>query len=68
MTDAIIEELWRIKDAIAREYGDDVDAFVAHLRAQGLSPGQRVVDLRATRTADKAMHPTRIRTRAGVRL
>lgn len=57
MTDPIIEELWRIKDEVAREYGDDVDAFVAHLRAQGSSPGQRVVDLRATRRTEQGHAP-----------
>lgn len=53
MTDEIIEELWQIKDGIAREYGYDVDALVAHLKAQALSPGQRVVDLRAMRVAEQ---------------
>ncbi len=57
MADEIIEELWRIKDGIAREYGYDMDALVAHLKAQGPSPGQRVVDLRAKRIAEQR-HPT----------
>ena len=32
MPDELIEELWQIKDGIAREHGYDVDALVAHLR------------------------------------
>jgi hypothetical protein len=56
MTDAIIEELWRIKDGIAREYGGNVDAFVAHLKAQESVAGQRVVDLRARKIAEQR-HP-----------
>jgi hypothetical protein len=51
MADEIIEELWNIKDGIARDYDYDIDALVAHLTALAPSPGQRVVDLRATRTA-----------------
>ena len=47
MADKIIEELWRIKDGIAREYGYNVDALVAHLKTKGLSAGQESVDLRA---------------------
>jgi hypothetical protein len=32
MPDEVLTELWRIKDDIARQYGNDVDALVAHLR------------------------------------
>ena len=45
MADEIIEELWRIKDGIAHEYG------VAHLKTKGLSAGQKAVDLRSLKTA-----------------
>jgi len=51
MADEIIEELWKIKDAIARECAYDVDALVAHLKAKGPAPGQKVMNLRATKTA-----------------
>ena len=57
MSDAIIEELWAIKDGLAREYGCDVDAFVAHFRAQGSAPGQEVVDLRGRRSAEQSHAP-----------
>ncbi len=51
MADEIIEELWKIKDGIAREHAYSVDALVAHLNAKGLSPGQKVVDLCGMKTA-----------------
>ena len=47
MADEIIEELWRIKDSIARDHAYSVDDLVAHLQAKGLSLGQKVVDLHA---------------------
>ena len=53
MADKIIEELWNTKDGIAREHDYDVDALVAHLSDLAASPGQRVVDLRAARTAER---------------
>ncbi len=45
MTDEIINELWEIKDAIAREHGYDLDALAAHLKTRTRPKGQRVVDL-----------------------
>ena len=53
MPDELIEELWRIKDGMAREHGYDVDALVAHLRARERAESRRVVDLRAAREAAK---------------
>ena len=37
MPDEIIEELWKIKDSIAREHGNDVRQLVAYL--QSAQPG-----------------------------
>ena len=34
VSDAIIAELWRIKDAMAREHGYDVEALAAHVRGR----------------------------------
>ena len=51
MSDEIIEELWRIKDGIAREHGYDVERLAAGLRNRVPEPGRRVVDLRAVREA-----------------
>ena len=47
MADEIIEELWKIKDAVAKEYGYDVKALVAHLRANKHEEDNLVVDLRS---------------------
>ena len=49
MSDEIIEELWRIKDGIAREHGHDVERLAAGLRSREPAPGRWVVDLRAVR-------------------
>jgi hypothetical protein len=32
MPDEVLTELWRAKDDIARQYGNDVEALAAHLR------------------------------------
>ena len=32
MSDKIIEELWQIKDSIAREHDYDIESLVAHLQ------------------------------------
>ena len=34
MSDEIIEELWRIKDAMAREHGYDVGRLAAYLQGK----------------------------------
>jgi hypothetical protein len=51
MSDEIIRELWQIKDSITREYGYDIDAFVAHLQSRQRTADQRVVDLHAIKKA-----------------
>ena len=38
MPDKIIEELWEIKDSIAREHGNDVRKLAAYLRRRSLGP------------------------------
>ena len=59
MSDEIIEELWRIKDSIAREHGNDVRKLAAYLRDgkrwQHFSgaPGWSVVDV-----LDESTRPT----------
>ena len=49
MADEIIQELWRIKDKIAREYDYDLDALVAHLRDEGRKTRRSPVDLSSSR-------------------
>ena len=51
MNDEIITEVWKVKDAIAREYGCNVKSLVAHLRAKKHEENDRVVDLRAMKIA-----------------
>ena len=47
MPDEIIEELWRVKDDLAREHGYDVRALAAYLQNKQQTEGRRVVDLGA---------------------
>jgi len=47
MADEIITELWKVKDAIAKEYGCDVKAIVAHLRAKKRGEENSVINLRS---------------------
>lgn len=35
MADEIIEEVWRVKDEIAREHGYDIDRLAAYFRRRG---------------------------------
>ena len=45
MSDEIIEELWRIKDSIAREHGYDIEALVAYLQSKEKAEDRQIVDL-----------------------
>jgi hypothetical protein len=45
--DEIIKERWKIKDGIADEYGYDVKALVAYLRAKKHEGDKQVVDFRS---------------------
>lgn len=55
MSDAIIKELWQIKDSIAREHGYDIETLVGYLKTKKRPEGQRVVDLHAMReTAEQS--------------
>jgi len=46
MADEVLEELWKVKDAMAYEHGYDVRALAAHLRALKHGDDTKVVDLR----------------------
>ena len=39
MPDEIIEELWRIKDEIAREHGYDIESLAAYLQSKERTEG-----------------------------
>lgn len=45
MADEIIREVWRIKDEIARENGNNIDRLVAYFRSRPRLPGERNIDL-----------------------
>ena len=52
MRDEVIEELWRIKDDMARECAYDIARLIADLQVrQGQEGGHRIVDLHALRGA-----------------
>ncbi len=57
MADEIITELWRVKDAIAEEYGCDVKALVAHLRTRKHEEDDRFIDLRSAKQAAEQKNP-----------
>jgi hypothetical protein len=44
MADEIIEELWRIKDELSKEAGDDMKAFCRTLNEKALARGVQLVD------------------------
>ena len=48
MADEIIEELWRIKDDMAREHGYDIERLAAYLRRREREWSRQVLDSSAT--------------------
>ena len=58
MPDEIIKELWRIKDAIAKEHGYDMDELIAHLQATSKAKDRQVVDLAAFKKVVEKGAPT----------
>ncbi len=50
--DSIVEEVRAIREAIAREHGDDVDAIVEALRRRGAESKRPVVSLPPKRLSD----------------
>jgi len=66
MADEIIKELWKIKDAIAKEYGCDVKSLVAHLRAKKHEGGKEVVDLRCMKQAAEQNAEAEARPRGSI--
>ncbi len=43
MADEIIEELWRIKDELSKEAGDDMKAYFRRLNEKALARGAKFV-------------------------
>ena len=46
MSDEIIKELWKIKDDIASEYSNDVEAFVQYLRTKYKKQTNEITNLK----------------------
>ncbi len=44
MSDEVLNELWAVKDSIAKEHGNDVESLVAHLRRMARLESERVLD------------------------
>lgn len=51
MADEVIEELWRIKEAMAQEYDYDVTRLAADLQRSQQEHAHRIVDFQALRKA-----------------
>jgi hypothetical protein len=45
MKNEILEEIWRVKDALAAKYDYNIDAMFRDLRAREKTSGHRYVDL-----------------------
>lgn len=56
MTDEIMKELWEIKDANARENGNDPKALIARLRTLKSQSTASVVDRSAAKDASITAH------------
>ncbi len=51
MSDKIIEELWEIKDGLARESGYNIDVLISQLQDGRRDNGHQVCDLAARKRA-----------------
>lgn len=49
MKDKVIQEVWRIKDALSARHNHDVHALARHLRDSAKRSPQQTVDLHAQR-------------------
>lgn len=47
--DVVLQEVWRIKDALSAAYGHDVDRLFAEARERQKHSGHRVVNLQTKR-------------------
>ncbi|MBU4272629.1 MAG: hypothetical protein KKE86_06300 [Planctomycetes bacterium] len=45
MTDEIIQEVWRVKDQLAKQFNYDLEALAAELRRRQKESGREVVNL-----------------------
>jgi len=57
MTDEIIQEVWRAKDRLAREFNYNLKALAAELRKRQQQTGRKVVNLAKDRVKQTAESP-----------
>ena len=57
MVDEIIEEVWRVKDLLAKEFDYDLDALAAELQKRQKQSGREVVNLAKDRAEQTAERP-----------
>ncbi|MBI4776954.1 MAG: hypothetical protein HY788_22700 [Deltaproteobacteria bacterium] len=65
MADEIITELWKVKDAIAKEYDCDVKALVAYLRGKRRENRNPPVDLRSVKRTAEGKKQQTVKPRVG---
>jgi hypothetical protein len=63
MADEIIEELWKIKDQLGREAGEDLQAFCRQLNKKALERGFQMVDRSCSPQMMVAEDPVEYKTR-----
>ncbi|MEW6363300.1 MAG: hypothetical protein AB1714_01535 [Acidobacteriota bacterium] len=57
MVDETIEEVWRAKDRLAKEFDYDLDALAAELRKRQEQAGREVVNLAGDRAEQTVEQP-----------
>lgn len=57
MTDEIIQEVWRAKDRLAKEFNYDLDALAAELQKRQKQTARKVVNLAKDRVKQTAESP-----------
>lgn len=57
MTDEIIQEVWRSKDQLAKQFNYDINALAAELRRNQQLSGRKVVNLTKATDVQAVKHP-----------
>jgi len=57
MADEIIQEVWRAKDRLAKEFDYDLDGLAAELRKRQKQTGRTIVNLAKDRVKQTAESP-----------
>jgi hypothetical protein len=59
MSDEIIQELWQIKDRIAKQFNYDLKALAAELQMQQRQSGRKIVNLAKEARKHPVQRPNR---------